>query len=380
MTDAQDDTETIAILYVDDEDKALKYFRRALEPDYKVYTASSVDEALVVLEEHGDQVGVIVTDQRMPGRTGVDLLRQVRRERPEIVRLLTTAYAELDDAVDAVNSGEIFRYITKPWGLRELHAELRQAIEVFRLKREHALLVAEKLSVWQRLVGVNRIRDLAVMAHSFVHVRNAPAAVAAYLTDRFRDAVWPGLAEPVQLDLWALTESEIGRTAGLLQRVARNTRPREGEPGFADRLSAGALLTASAPPRLRLTVREAEDLPELRVNAELARHMFLCLLQSLKSEEVTVRVAPAQSDAAALSFVFPYAPGGSSDRSDDAKVRDLTAYLVAYHHGGTISPIVEAGRRTGVHLLLPLDPLAAAPREPEPDWVHKLLLRLERWN
>jgi two-component system probable response regulator PhcQ len=130
-----------AILYVDDEEMALKYFRRAVGNDYTVHTAGDVEEGLAILNRIGAEIGVLITDQRMPGQSGVDLLKKVRERWPHIIRLLTTAYADLDDAIEGVNRGEIFRYITKPWDIKALQAEIRQAMEVFRLLYEHAAMM-----------------------------------------------------------------------------------------------------------------------------------------------------------------------------------------------------------------------------------------------
>ena len=109
-----------AILFVDDEEKTRKYFDRAFAREYRVLTAPSVAQARELLEKHGNEIGVLISDQRMPEEKGVVLLRHAREHYPHIVRILTTAYSDLDDAIESVNSGEILRYITKPWDLKLL--------------------------------------------------------------------------------------------------------------------------------------------------------------------------------------------------------------------------------------------------------------------
>lgn len=130
------------ILYVDDEEQALKYFDKIFSKHFSILTASSTDEALKLLEEKASQVAVIITDQRMPKRPGVELLAQVRDQYPHIVRILTTAYAELDNAIDAVNVGQIFRYITKPWNIAELKSTLNQALAYSKTTPECAHAIA----------------------------------------------------------------------------------------------------------------------------------------------------------------------------------------------------------------------------------------------
>lgn len=117
------DYKRYAILFVDDEEQALKYFRKLFEDDFKVLTALSAEDAGTTLEEQGEEIGVVVSDHRMPGASGVSLLEQVKRKYPEIVRILTTAYSGLENAVAAVNEGGAFRYVTKPWNLDELRGE-----------------------------------------------------------------------------------------------------------------------------------------------------------------------------------------------------------------------------------------------------------------
>ena len=154
-----------AILYVDDEEQALKYFTKAFAKQFRTLTASSVKQAQDILGQDA-RIGVVFTDQRMPGKTGVDLLRFVREKHPAVIRILTTAYADLQDAIAAVNSGEIFRYVTKPWNLETLQQELILAMRFFKMQRERDLLIEQKLGVYQQLTSVNRARDLVVMASS----------------------------------------------------------------------------------------------------------------------------------------------------------------------------------------------------------------------
>src|SRR6185369_1829668 len=96
------------VLYVDDEEMARKYFARSIEGDYKVLTAPSVDEALEILSKPDADIDVLVTDYRMPGRVGGELLRQVEEHYPHLVRILVTAYADKQVLLDTINGGDIF--------------------------------------------------------------------------------------------------------------------------------------------------------------------------------------------------------------------------------------------------------------------------------
>ena len=124
-----------AVLFVDDEGNILKAVHRLLRNEpWKVLTASRGLEALEILDQTPAQV--VVSDQRMPEMSGVDLLQAIRERRPNVVRMMLTGYTEMNVAVEAINRGEIYRLITKPWNDEELKATLRQAFDHFDLKEE----------------------------------------------------------------------------------------------------------------------------------------------------------------------------------------------------------------------------------------------------
>jgi two-component system probable response regulator PhcQ len=105
---------------------------------------------------------VLVSDQRMPGAYGNELLRYAREHHPGVVRMLTTAYSELGEAIEAINSGEIYRYITKPWDLESLHADLRNALELAVLRAERDSLLREKMLLQQQQLLGHRAGQLAL--------------------------------------------------------------------------------------------------------------------------------------------------------------------------------------------------------------------------
>ncbi len=151
------------ILYVDDEAMALKYFDRLISPNYRVLTALSVAEGIQILQAQGDDICVLISDQRMPGASGNELLRYAREHHPKILRILTTAYSELGEAIVAINAGEIYRYITKPWDLEMLRTEVRLAVEVSTLRSERDELLHAKIQVQQAQLLANRVNNLALI-------------------------------------------------------------------------------------------------------------------------------------------------------------------------------------------------------------------------
>ena len=117
-----------AVLFVDDEERVLHALAALFQTVYEVHTATSGAEALELMRAR--RFLVIVSDQRMPGMTGVELLREARVLAPAAVRLLLTGYADFGAIVASVNESEVFRYITKPWQQAELEATLAEAVEV----------------------------------------------------------------------------------------------------------------------------------------------------------------------------------------------------------------------------------------------------------
>lgn len=138
------------VLFVDDEEMTRKTFERIAASEFPVLLAGNVAEAIEVLKQRGDEIGVLLTDQRMPGGLGVELLEYARDQHPGIVRMLTTAYSELEDAIAAVNRGEIIRYIEKPWtNIDALLIDLRVAMRFHLLERSNEELMAEKFRPWR---------------------------------------------------------------------------------------------------------------------------------------------------------------------------------------------------------------------------------------
>ena len=151
------------ILYVDDEAMALKYFERLVSPLAPVITASSVEEGRAQLKAHGAEVAVLVCDQRMPGEHGNELLRHAREYYPGVVRMLTTAYSEIGDAIEAINAGEIYRHINKPWEIESLRADLKNALDLAQLRSERDSLMRDKLLAQQNQLRSNRLASLLML-------------------------------------------------------------------------------------------------------------------------------------------------------------------------------------------------------------------------
>ncbi|NJK28272.1 MAG: response regulator [Coleofasciculaceae cyanobacterium SM2_3_26] len=116
------------LLVVDDEPDHLDLIYRTFHEEYEVRCAGSGAEALEILSLERD-IAVIVTDQRMPRMSGTELLSITASQYPDVIRILLTAYSDIEDLVEAINDGKVFKYVTKPWRADELREVVRQAAE-----------------------------------------------------------------------------------------------------------------------------------------------------------------------------------------------------------------------------------------------------------
>jgi signal transduction histidine kinase len=179
------------LLIVDDEVDVLESLRHQFHRKYHVLTASSGNQAIEILTSQA--VHIILTDQRMPGMSGDVFLHQARELKPDTIRMLFTGYADIQGVISAVNEGQIFRYILKPWDSFELEAILRQGAEQYDLLAERRRLLAELQSANERLLRANaelaradkvKTAFIEVASHEF----NTPITLVLGLTELLRFA------------------------------------------------------------------------------------------------------------------------------------------------------------------------------------------------
>lgn len=151
------------ILYVDDERPNLFNFTQLFESEYEVFTARSGEEGLAFLESQGE-VALVVSDQRMPGMSGVELLARLRELYPDTVRMMITGYTDEEDLIGSINRGHVYRYIVKPWNEYDLRVTVRNAVQEYSLIKDRKKFIAtigEKNRELERLNGELEERVLA---------------------------------------------------------------------------------------------------------------------------------------------------------------------------------------------------------------------------
>lgn len=228
-------TQAPVILLVDDEPNVLSALRRLLRPKaYTIHTANDGTEALALLE--AQTVDLIISDMRMPGMSGAELLAQARARWPNTLRILLTGYAEVSSAIAAINEGGIYRYVSKPWNDEELLKTLHQALELAGLQREKARL--EALTARQN----EALRELNATLEDKVRIRTEELRIANQEVSLAMEKLKKTFFTSVQV-LTNLIEMRAPALAGHSRRVADIARRVAEKMGLSPELTHEILLS-----------------------------------------------------------------------------------------------------------------------------------------
>jgi signal transduction histidine kinase len=398
-----------AVLYVDDESKALQYFREAFEDEFTIHTASNAEEGYSILLERGEEIGVLMTDQSMPGAPGVDLLEQARRLNPNMIRILVTAYTDYDTAVQAVNDGRIYRYIHKPWDPEEMQATLERAAEFYATLRERDQLLGQKVETLRHIMLADKVAGLGILAEGLNHhLRNALTVIRAFvdlapfkLGEELQDA-------PVQdpafwTDLHRQAQDQIGRIQHVLGRLGEASQardlPRQDQADPVEVLDeTSALYSKSFELKgIRLSHYAHPNVPAMLVHGDRFRQLWRLLLSDQlthlkEGDEVSIQALPLVDahGRQAVQFVVEDSGAWATDENvanlfDPFFVRthqptelgvNLTACLVIVHqHGGSIQ--AERREQGGLRITITL-PVDSTMAPPDADGFFQRLLDHER--
>jgi DNA-binding NtrC family response regulator len=143
------------IMIVDDESANLRTLERLFRSDYQVVTAASGAEALALLDQH--DVALLISDQRMPAMTGIELMTKTVALRPHMVKILLTGYTDVGALIEALNSGLVYRYLTKPWDNDDLRLTVSRALEHYEMMKSRHQLGMENQRLRARLQEINEL-------------------------------------------------------------------------------------------------------------------------------------------------------------------------------------------------------------------------------
>lgn len=409
------DYKRFAILYVDDEEKSLKAFTRAFEDQFRIFTAPNAQAGFEIFQKHADEIGLLMTDQRMPGEKGVWLLERARQLRPQVIRILATAYSDMEAAIAAVNTGAIYKYVTKPWDPPQLENTLKRGLEFFLVQRERDQLLREKMSVLHNMMIADRIVSLGLLAAGLSHhIRNSLVAVKTFL-----DLAPAKLAEEKidinglrNPDFWREYYQNVQGQIGKINNLLKDLWTASEKPSFQfsgnvkvrqviDQTAAN-LKDALAARNLTLENQVPDSLPTLQVDEAKFHRLFDLLLKDEiatlpPGSRIVFTGEPAQDangqqnveirmtdngpglPKEALRLVFdPFVV--RSDSPTEYGIHLMACYFIVHHHGGKIEAKSEEGQGTTFVLRLPLNPNQAAGTGESPDFVQKALLNETLWE
>jgi len=143
------DDSKITVLYIDDEANNLNAFKASFRRVFNVFIAESAEEGRKILEQ--ENIQIILSDQRMPKMTGIEFFESIIELYPEPIRILITGYTDINAVIDAINRGQVYKYLTKPWNESEVKNFIEKAFEVFRLRKENVELTEKLLDANKKL-------------------------------------------------------------------------------------------------------------------------------------------------------------------------------------------------------------------------------------
>ena len=217
------------VLLVDDEPLSLETMARILDEQFDIRTAETAVQAEQILTE--DWVQVVVSDQRMPGTTGVELLASVRERWPDVVRIIISGYTDAEDIIDGINRAGIYQYITKPWHPDNLLLTVGNACRLYQLQREN-----ERLSLENRISAASLERRLAEQRARLKRNFRLDAVVRAPESPLNR--VCEQVAQIAPYDIAVLLTGESGTGKELIARALHYNSPRADRPFIAENCGA----------------------------------------------------------------------------------------------------------------------------------------------
>ena len=140
---------SINVLYIDDEPHNLTAFKAAFRRDYNIFLAESAEQAREILDTH--EIHIILSDQRMPVITGIEFFESILESHPQPIRILITGYTDVNAVIDAINRGQVYKYLSKPWNENDIRIFINTAFEVYNLRRENAILTNKLLDANKKL-------------------------------------------------------------------------------------------------------------------------------------------------------------------------------------------------------------------------------------
>lgn len=400
------------ILYVDDEEKALHYFKEIFGDEYTIHVANNAMDGYLILQNYGPQIGLLLTDQRMPGPSGIELMEHARKLNPNLVRILVTAYTDYQAAVDAVNSGRCFRYLHKPWDPDELSVVIKHALDYYHALIERERLLVEKAESVRNMLSADKVSGLGILAEGLNHhLRNALTVVRAFIDlapMKLMEEI--GGAHPRDPSFWIdvqnQAQSQLERIQSMLARLAEASHSKRLDRTDQCHLSSviNEMLDLFAvqmkEKNLKIEISVDPNLPPVLVHGARFRQMwrliFMEELTHLSPGDSIHISAKVRQDTRGQSHLVMYVRDTGlwqgtdkpvnlfdpfytrSRKPDDFGVNMMACYVTMHLHGGTAEARHLEPRGLELEFSLPVD-TGLEPKKEE-DFFRTLLNHEQRWK
>ena len=271
------DYKNYKILLVDDELDNLANLIFAFELDFNLITASSAAEALDILKR--EDMAVVISDQRMPEISGTELLSMIKEIYPKVVRILITAYSDIEAAIDAINQGDVYRYIRKDLAMNDIETIIKQAIEYYQMKEDLE-------AATQCLIKSEKLITIAEMASGIVHEIGNTIGGISFCTDRLIQH-WQtkGFGDPDIDDLLAKSKKYVGHLTEIIERLRDFAKP-----GHVEKVDIHKVVDASIEmakdgfkaPLINIEIIKEMDegIPKIEGNSVYFEQIFLNLIRN----------------------------------------------------------------------------------------------------
>jgi len=403
-----------SVLYVDDEQQTAANFKEYFGDTFDIKIATSGEEGWKIFSENPDRYAVVMTDQRMPNSSGVELLERVKTLRPRVLRILATAYSDLDAAIQAVNTGAIYKYVTKPWDPPTLEINLKRGMEFFLVQRERDLLMREKMFAVQRMMMTDRLISLGIFAAGLNHhLRNSLTAVKTFL-DLAPSKLKGEMLDITHLrnpdywhDFYNTVQGQVSRVVSILQEIKDipepPTLPLNDTVQINDVIQSTieAKKTAFDAKKLKISLTPG-TLPKIKGNAAMLSRAIHFLLEDevinvntggvivvttesttntagIKGVQISVSDNGPDVPASALNCIFdPFFV--RRNLPEEYGFNLLTTFFLVYHHGGEI--VVKSSKAGGAlfEIFLPENPETSGSRHDEQEFLQRVFATEKIWE
>ncbi len=375
------------VLFVDDEKGAVVGFSRHFSRDFTVYTAMNGQEGLQAIQQH-PEIAVILSDQRMPGMTGIDMLRMAREMAPTSIRMLLTAYSDIDVVVEAINKGNVYQYVTKPYNDVDLRYSIIQAIEYYRVVAERDRLCAEKIETLKKMARLNRLSSIGILAAGMAHEINNPLVAVSTFLQMLPEKKKEPRDDEYWNEFYGVATTEIKRIRDLIAQLLNYSKDTQSaqiyakEADFSNEADLNRIIqevviflkSEVKQKEIRFEVILEPNLPRTVMDEEKIRQLLINLtlnaIQATTSGKITLRTS-FNVDQKYVEFDVSDTGVGISDQNLEQLFSPffttkspkggtglglMTCHHIVDEHRGNIDVRSKLGVGTTVTVQLPIDP------------------------